>query len=178
MRQVEHHEHRPAAHHGHRIELALVRLDDPLNVGQAFRIGVSLGVRYLHLLDGTPAPPNAKLNRTARGAQHRLPFLEVSTVDALAGFRQNRLFTLAIEYATHSRGIVTVAAEVDAAISAGDYAGVVLLFGNEAHGMTPDVLQRCDAVAHLPLYGSVSSYNVATAIAMATWELVRTSSKT
>ena len=168
MRQVEHHEHRAAAHHGRRIELALVDLRDPLNVGQAFRLGVSLGVAHLHLLGSTPGPPNAKLNRTARGAQSMLRYSCSSVSEGLAGFRQNRLYVVAIEYATDARDIRELAAELRQARR-----DTVLLVGNEAHGLPRDMLTACDAVGVLPMFGPVSSYNVATALALATWEFVR-----
>ena len=169
MRQVEHHEHQPWPHHGRHVELALVSLDDPLNVGQAFRIGVSLGVERLHLIDGTPAPPNAKLNRTARGAQHHLPYSIVSWQDALFGFRQNQLHVIAVEYAHGARPIQQLADEQ----ARRESSGVVLVVGNEARGLSVAQLEQCDAVAMLPMYGPISSLNVATALALAAWEFIR-----
>ena len=157
MRQLEHHEHRPLPGHGRRVSLALADVTDPLNVGHAFRLGASLGAERLYLLGRTPAPPNAKLNRTARGAQHQL---------AWEGFRQNGLRVVAVEYATASRDLRAVRAELGAA-------PVVLAVGNEAHGFAPALLDGADAVAQLPMYGAISSYNVATALAIALWEWVR-----
>lgn len=139
---------------------------DPLNVGQAFRLGVSLGAQRLHLLGSTPSPPNAKLNRTARGAQHELPFVRGTVEDAFIGFRQNSLVVVALEYATASTDIRTVR-QVCAERP------VVLLVGNEAHGLPKSVLAEADHVAHLPMYGGVSSYNVAAALGIALWEWIR-----
>lgn len=167
MRQVEHQEHHPAPHHGRHVELVLAGLKDPLNVGQAFRTGASLGVAHLHLCDGTPAPPGAKLNRTARGAQHALPWSGGSTSEVLSGLRQNGLYALAVEYATESRDLRAIAEALPRT------RGVALVLGNEAHGLSPALMAACDAVGHLPLYGRVSSLNVATALALATWEFVR-----
>ena len=166
MRQLEHHEHRPLPAHGRRVSLALVDVKDPLNVGHAFRLGSSLGVERVYLLGQTPAPPNAKLNRTARGAQHQVPFTALPLAGAWEGFRQNGLRVVAVEYATASRDIREVRREL------GD-APVVLAVGNEAHGFPPALLDAADAVAHLPMYGAISSYNVATALAVALWEWVR-----
>ncbi len=42
-----------------------------------------------------------------------------------------------------------------------------------AHGMTSEILVACDGVGHLPLYGAISSLNVATALSLAVWEVVR-----
>ena len=146
--------------------VALADVKDPLNVGHAFRLGSSLGVDHLYLLGQTPAPPSAKLNRTARGAQHQVPFTSLPLAGAWEGFRQNGQRVICIEYATDSRDV----REVRKA-----YTGepCVLVVGNEAHGFPPELLDAADAVAHLPMYGAISSYNVATAIAIALWEWVR-----
>ena len=167
MRQVEHAEHRPAPHHGREVHLVLDGLRDPLNVGQAFRVGASLGVAHLHLCAGTPTPPAAKINRTARGAQHEVAWSAGPTLAALAGLAAAGVRTVAVEYATASRDVRAVAAEGPRG------AAVALVLGNEAHGVSAEALAAVDAVAHLPLYGRVSSLNVATALALAAWEWVR-----
>lgn len=146
--------------------MALADVKDPLNVGHAFRLGASLGVEHLYLLGDTPAPPNAKLNRTARGAQHQLPFSSRPLAGAWESFRQNGLAVICVESATASRDLREVR---------GAYADrrCVLVVGNEAHGFPPELLDGADAVTHLPMYGAISSYNVATALAIALWEWVR-----
>jgi tRNA (guanosine-2'-O-)-methyltransferase len=56
-------------------------------------------------------------------------------------------------------------------ISAGP--DVCLAVGNEDHGLSPATLAACDAVAFIPLTGRVGSLNVATATAIALYELRR-----
>lgn len=165
MRQLEHSEHVPSPHHGRWLEVALIDLKDPLNVGQAFRLSSALGVRLLHLCGTTPAPPSAKLNRTARGAQYEVPFVQDPVAKAFESFRQNQLRIIGIEAATGSVDIRSITLEA--------FQPSVLLLGNEAHGLSADILGACDVVAHLPMQGKVSSYNVSTALALALWELVR-----
>ena len=167
MRQIEHAEHRPQPHHGRRVVLVLAGLKDPLNVGQAFRIASAMGVGHIYCCDGCPAPPSAKINRTARGAQHQVPWSVGDSEEIILGLRQNKHHVVAVEYATASLDIREVVGAVDRAAAVG------LVLGNEAHGLSPKLLAACDAVGHLPLYGSISSLNVATALAMAVWEVVR-----
>jgi tRNA (guanosine-2'-O-)-methyltransferase len=50
---------------------------------------------------------------------------------------------------------------------------VCVALGNEDHGLTASALAACDAVAFLPLTGRVGSLNVATAAAVAVYELRR-----
>lgn len=167
MRQVEHHEHVPTPHHGREVVLILAGLKDPLNVGQAFRIGSSLGVSHIYCCDDTPVPPNAKINRTARGAQHQVSWSGGATVEVISSLHKNHFYVLAVEYATKSEDIRTLVASIDSKRP------IALVLGNEAHGMTPELMAACDGVGHLPLYGPISSLNVATAMALAVWEVVR-----
>lgn len=46
-------------------------------------------------------------------------------------------------------------------------AGAALIFGSERHGIGVDLRERADALLALPLTPGVSSYNLATAVAMA-----------
>jgi tRNA (guanosine-2'-O-)-methyltransferase len=48
-----------------------------------------------------------------------------------------------------------------------------LAVGHEDHGLTPATLAACDDVAFVPQLGRVGSLNVATATAMALYELRR-----
>jgi tRNA (guanosine-2'-O-)-methyltransferase len=50
---------------------------------------------------------------------------------------------------------------------------VCLVVGNEDHGLSPATIAACDAVAFLPLLGRVGSLNVATAAAIALYEMRR-----
>jgi tRNA G18 (ribose-2'-O)-methylase SpoU len=167
MRQVEHHEHVPQPHHGREVVLVLAGLKDPLNVGQAFRIGSSLGVSHIYCCDDTPTPPGSKINRTARGAQHQVPWSGGVTEAVISSLCENQFYVLAVEYANESVDIRKLVASIESAKP------VALVLGNEAHGMTPELMAACDGVGHLPLYGPISSLNVATALALAVWEVVR-----
>ena len=50
---------------------------------------------------------------------------------------------------------------------------VALVLGNETEGLSDDVRQVCDGLLSLPMYGGVESLNVASAGAVAAYELLR-----
>jgi tRNA G18 (ribose-2'-O)-methylase SpoU len=57
-----------------------------------------------------------------------------------------------------------------------DYAFVrktALIIGSEREGLSPDVLDRLDAVVEIPVYGQPASFNVVTATTMAVYEYCR-----
>ena len=79
--------------------------------------------------------------------------------------------------AAREDGYVVVGLELaDAAVplhqlsASGD---IALAVGHEDHGLSPAMLAACDAVAFLPQLGRVGSLNVATATAIALYELRR-----
>ena len=44
------------------------------------------------------------------------------------------------------------------------------LFGNEAHGLNPEVLDAATARVSIPIHGNAESLNLATAAAICLWE--------
>jgi len=47
------------------------------------------------------------------------------------------------------------------------------LFGNEAHGLPPEVLAACDLVVRIPIHGRAESLNLATASAVCLYASAR-----
>ena len=50
---------------------------------------------------------------------------------------------------------------------------VALVFGHEEFGVSVDVLEACDAVVEIPVYGLKNSLNVANVVAVALFDVVR-----
>jgi TrmH family RNA methyltransferase len=46
----------------------------------------------------------------------------------------------------------------------------VWIFGNEAHGISPDLLDLADEVVGLPIFGSAESLNLATAASVCLYQ--------
>jgi 23S rRNA (uridine2479-2'-O)-methyltransferase len=53
----------------------------------------------------------------------------------------------------------------------------ILLAGNEAHGLSVNYRNRCDALVAVPMYGSASSLNLAAAISIVLYEIDRQRSR-
>ncbi|MGQ9707675.1 MAG: TrmH family RNA methyltransferase [bacterium] len=50
---------------------------------------------------------------------------------------------------------------------------VGIVFGNEAFGVSQEVLRLCDGFVEIPVFGYKNSLNVATASAVLLYELIR-----
>jgi RNA methyltransferase, TrmH family len=53
---------------------------------------------------------------------------------------------------------------------------VAWLFGNEAHGMSPELLERADHRVRIPIHGRAESLNLSTAAALCLYESARAQS--
>ena len=50
---------------------------------------------------------------------------------------------------------------------------LALVFGHEEFGVSVDVMEACDAVVEIPVYGLKNSVNVANAVAVVLFDVVR-----
>lgn len=146
------------------VHVVLDNFRSAFNVGSAFRTSDAGAVERIHLCGMTAHPPHKKLEKTALGAFDYVPWTYYErTVDALDALRD--------------QGVHRVAVEVtDSAVSLMDYEWpkpVALVFGNEVTGINDRVLKRCDAAVRIPMRGYKNSLNVATAVGVVLYEVLR-----
>lgn len=146
------------------IEVACCDWRDPLNVGSAFRLADAFGVQRLILGGSSPHPPHRKISRTARATEQWVPFEIAVDLPLLLQERRQRGYQLiGLEITNQSQLIRSYPFAPQRPI--------VLVTGAEQHGIPAAVLELLDACVHLPMYGRNSSMNVATALAIALYEL-------
>ena len=163
--QLDHARHRPAPAPlplrvlAHDLELAS-------NVGTLFRIADALGVERLHLSGTTPHPPDARLRKAARTADAHVgwehgadPLSTIATLKA-GGWR-----IVSLELTTASVDVRTLP------VAATDR--ICLVVGAEGAGVAQPLLDASEATVHIPMRGHNSSMNVASACAIALFELAR-----
>ena len=147
-----------------RVALILDDVQGPFNVGALLRTAAAWRVEPVWITERCPRPGDAKTQKTALGSDR---FVEVRAVergvDAVAAARGAGFRVIAVELADGARPLH----EVDLA---GD---ICLVLGHEDRGVGADVLAACDAVAFLPQLGRIGSLNVATAGAVALYEVRR-----
>jgi tRNA (guanosine-2'-O-)-methyltransferase len=147
-----------------RLALILDDVQGPFNVGSIIRTAASLRVDEVWLAGHTPEPEDSKVAKTALGTDRYLTFHRVTDGAAAANAARAAGYrVIAIELAD--------AAEPLHELELGDV--TCLVVGHEDRGCTPATLAACDAVAYLPLLGKVGSLNVATAAAIACYEVRR-----
>jgi 23S rRNA (guanosine2251-2'-O)-methyltransferase len=151
---------------------------------------MSAEVPFLVLLDGIGDPQNlGAIIRTAEGAgvdgiiipERRSVLLTESVAEVASGALEHvkvaRTKNLARTMeALRKKNVWLVGAEIGGEGLWHDFDYTVpvgLVFGSEGKGIRPLVGQKCDMILSIPLLGTISSLNVASAAAIFMYEVVR-----
>ena len=135
------------------IGLALWHVGDPGNVGTLIRSAAALGPAFVALSQGCADPTGPKALRASMGALFRVPLL---AFDDAPGRR--------IALVAHG-GVPTEELELSGPTT--------FVLGAEREGLPESVLATCEERATIPLAPGSESLNVATAGAIALYELTR-----
>ena len=153
------------APHARRIVM-LERVADADNVGSIFRNAAAFGVDAVLLDPVSTDPLYRKAIRTSMGSALSLPFARLDPwPDTLRMLRQHGVVVI---------GLAPSASETVRdvrAMRSGIEQPLALLVGHEGEGLSQAALDQCDAVARIPMSAAVDSLNVATAVAIALYEV-------
>jgi len=144
--------------------IILDNLRSAFNVGSIFRLCDAMRVSGLYLCGYTASPPHIKLDKTSLGTIDYVPWERYDTaIDAVRHLKE--------------RGIAVWAAETTSSsvpYDAADYPSPLgIVFGNEALGVDRAVLELCDGLVEIPLYGFKNSINVAASCAVIGFSAIR-----
>jgi tRNA G18 (ribose-2'-O)-methylase SpoU len=146
------------------LRVVLDNLRSAFNVGSIFRTCEGAGIERIHLCGITPYPPHAKLDKTARGAtslvawSHHVDAMEAVRVLKADGYR-----LAALELTDRSVDYRTIPYTPPLA----------LILGHEVAGVTRPVLEAADWIIEIPMRGRKNSLNVATAVGVVLFEVLR-----
>ncbi len=147
-----------------RVALLLDRVQSPFNVGALTRTAAAFRVDHLYLAGNTLSPAHAKAGKTAMGTERYLTWTNYERgSEAADAARADGYVVVGLELADTAVPLHQLDAAVD----------VCLAVGHEDHGLAPETLAACDRLVFIPQLGRVGSLNVATAAAIAIYELRR-----
>lgn len=138
----------------------------PQNVGMAFRICEIMGVQHLYLVGNCPTPPNSKISRTARSADKLVAYSHHK--DGLALVQQLKVdgyVIVGLEITDISQSLHTYTIDKSSKIA--------LILGAERVGVSERLLTSTDDCLHIPMFGTLSSMNVVTALSIGLYELTK-----
>lgn len=147
------------------------------NVGSLLRTAEGLGVEHVYFTGYTPYPslPSGdtrlphiahkltnQIHKTALGAEDMVTWsYDDSVTDCMTHLKAAGFTLLALEQDQRS---VTLS-EYQPADK------VALLIGREVEGVDPELLEHCDVLLEIPMFGQKESFNVVQAAAMALYKL-------
>lgn len=144
----------------------LERVGNADNVGAIFRNAMAFGVDAVLLGPDCVDPLYRKAIRTSMAATLMLPFARIEPwPDGLRMLRDQGCATIALTPAYGAAGLREVASCVTT------HTSWAVVLGHEGDGLTPAAMEACEYRARIPIIPSVDSLNVATAAAIALYQM-------
>jgi TrmH family RNA methyltransferase len=134
----------------------MAQVRDPGNVGTVIRVADAAGADGVVCSTGTADPWNTKTVRAAAGSSFHLPLAaDIPLGEAIVRGRDCGMTVLAAD----ARGVgLFEKTDLDRP--------TLWVLGNEAWGLPAELLDSCDEVVAIPIYGRAESLNLATAAAV------------
>jgi tRNA G18 (ribose-2'-O)-methylase SpoU len=145
----------------HPLSLLLAGITDVRNIGSLFRLADAARLAHLYFYGPAELLEHRKVRRVARATLEYVPHsvVDLESAQALA---EDHIF-LGLEITDQSLPYTQVEAQAE----------TVLVVGQEAHGIPPEILELCCQTMHLPMYGVNTSMNVAMAAGIAVYDQIR-----
>lgn len=152
------------------IVLLLDNITGEANLGSTFRLADAFGIQKIIFCGSEPNIESNRLKRTARNTHKTVnfEFLEDSS-QSIKNFKNQGFRAIAIEITSKSQKIEH--------FSIKDKENILLIAGNERHGISKEALEHCDELYHIEMYGANSSMNVAQSIGIALYEITKAFNK-
>ena len=141
-------------------------IDVPMNVGSVFRIADAFGIEKVYLTGSSAVPPNSKIKKTSRSTEKYVPHVYCeSALEVVQQLKSKGYTIVSLEITSSSTDIR------DFVASGSDK--ICLILGSENHGVASELLVLSDYTVHIPMLGHNSSMNIATACAIAAFEVIK-----
>lgn len=143
--------------------ILLEETNDPGNLGSIIRVSDAAGASGILLSKGCADIYNPKVLRSAAGSIFHLPFWEkIDIIECIGTLQAKKVHV----YAAHVQGAV-YPYDIDLKKGCG------FVIGNEARGLTGNVIALCDARVKIPMIGRAESLNASVACGILVYEAVR-----
>ena len=130
-------------------------ITDPYNLGALIRCAEGVGAHGLIIPKRRASGLTPIVSKSSAGAIEHLAIAKVTNIAAtVEELKEKGIWVYAAEAGGQDCYEI-------------DFSGpCAIVFGSEGEGVSKLVTQRCDAIASIPMYGKVNSFNVSTAAAV------------
>lgn len=140
----------------------LDHLEDPHNLGAIVRTCEAAGITGIIIPKDRSVDVNSTVMKTSAGALENMHIAKVTNLVAVIDeLKENGFWIVGtgLESSTDYRDI--------------DYSGkIALIIGNEGKGMSKSVMESCDYIAKIPMYGKINSLNASVAAGIMIYEVI------
>jgi len=144
-----------------KIIIMLDHLEDPHNFGAIIRTAEAAGIKTIIIPKDRSVDVNATVMKTSSGALNYVNVVRVTNLNnAISILKDNGYFIYGADMlGTDYKSV--------------DYASkVVLVIGNEGHGLSNIVRKSCDEIVSLPMNGNINSLNASVASGILIYDLI------
>lgn len=134
------------------------------NVGSAFRTADAFRLEKVYLTGITGTPPHREIEKTALGATSSVPWEYCAQpLDAIKRLKEEGYIVAVVEQTTESLQLNKFEPRTDARYC--------LVFGNEVHGVSTEVVEACDLALEVPQSGTKHSLNISVCLGIVVWDI-------
>ena len=148
------------------IILILDNIQDPGNLGTIIRTADSVGLKQIIVSKGTVDSYNSKVIRSTMGAFFRVNIIE-----------SNNLIDTVKQIKNNGFKVVTTSLQTDKSIYDIELKKTAIIVGNEANGVSKEIIDIADEKVIIPMKGKTESLNVAVATGVLLYEYLRQNEK-
>jgi len=149
------------------IIVVLENVRSAYNVGSVFRTADAFLLQAIYISGYTAYPPHKEIKKTALGAEETVAWKYFKrTAEAIEQLRNEGYQIFAVEQAVNSYPLQRLEIVADQKLA--------VIFGNEVTGVEQLTIELTDGCIEIPQLGMKHSLNIATAVGVVLWELVRT----
>lgn len=139
---------------------------DTYNIGAVFRLADAVAAEKVLLCGGTETPPNHRIKKASINTTEWVEWQYTSTaVEAISNLKSQivNIQIIAVEQDERSVPYNTV-----------EYAfPVALVVGHETDGVSKEVLDLCDQIVEIPMWGVNTSLNVMVSLGIVLFEVMK-----
>src|SRR3989344_8030407 len=153
------------AHKKNEIYIILDNVLDTYNIGSIFRLCDALAVKKLYLCGGTETPPNHKIRKSSINTTEVVDWqYTASATEAISNikFQMPNVKIVAVEQDSKSVPYDKYNYQTP----------IALIVGHETEGVSKEVLDLCDAIVELPMFGINISLNVMISLAVVLFKVI------
>lgn len=145
----------------HQLYFILDNVLDTYNIGGIFRLADAVAAKEIFLCGLTNTPPDPKIHRAAIGTEKLVQWSYFkNTKSAVSKLKKSNVKVVALEQGVGGVNYLNYNFKLPLA----------LIVGSEQYGIDRDILNICDSVIELPMYGFNKSLNVIVSLAIVAYK--------